>query len=512
MTHDKAVQTIARLGPQLNAGNPEDVLIKYASDQDLSVAQLEKLAQVYNTLAQVSHMKRADEAGGDRGSSCYLIKQADIISRFVEGDPEKAAAVRILEVTDDVERIDLNQELMDMAFPKAASTSAELTPAITPVPSHSTKEEDDGSITVGGEDLAKVAEAVRVAYWEARTDFHLAAEKLVKYARTVANGSRFFDLANDEEDAMHMRHPVLVKVAMDRFSAIALQAKPMKVVERFDGELKKRAFVHTSGASDLICNLTDAFVEMLTMKKFAGEKAFTIDEGEPQAAKSEEAAPAASPDAEGLDPERDAELIALLNSEVAKAPAAGASSVPKPSAPSPSGGGGGPTGGGGGGGGGKAGVGAAAGTGTKSWLASLIGALSAPVDAAGNAAAGLAEGADSALQRVTSKEKTNKPQRSADLSVADIKRSIRLRRMMATDPVLRSADPAMVLNLYNTIAAANPAAAQDPEAMRLALREAVSYEGVTPDTLKTMGDIRHTSDRAENQEADNSKRRYAIPS
>lgn len=514
MTHEKAVRTIALLAPQLNAGSPEDVLIKYASDNDLAVAQLHKLSQVYNTHAQLSKMASAGDEG-DRGDSCYQINHADLLARYVEGEPEKSAAIRWIEESDDVSTLNLNDELMALAFPKEAS--AQVVPAAAqPVPVVTL---EDMVKVATAEELVKVAAEVKNAFWEARTDFQMEAEALLKEARSEAHGSRFLNLAADEEDAMHAAHPTLVKLAMAKVEELAGHMKPMKVVERFDGTLTKRAFAHTSPMASRIVRLANHMAEMVTMTKFAAN--YTIDQGPPETAEAETEAPAAETGAgmfDGIDPSTlnpedpvDAEILAAMAAQKSSGPAAGAGTVPRPSpSAAPAAGGGGAAGGkGGGASGGAPSTGKA--TEKSSWLANLIGSLTGGVDAAASGVAGAAESADKTLQRVTGKERTNKPQRATDLSVQDIRRSIQVRRLIATDPVLRDADPQMVLRLYNSIANANPAAAQDMEAVRLALREATSYEGVTPDTLKTMGDIRKTQGQSEAQEHENTKRRYSIP-
>jgi hypothetical protein len=82
--------------------------------------------------------------------------------------------------------------------------------------------------------------------------------------------------------------------------------------------------------------------------------------------------------------------------------------------------------------------------------------------------------------------------------------------MIGTDPVLRESDPREVLEIYNAIARTNPEIVTNMPALRLLLREAVSYEGLTLDSQKQLTDIRQNSSKAESQESDNLKRRYSI--
>lgn len=48
MQHQEALSVIRRLGPELTKQAAESVLLRYAESEDLSPAQLEKLAQAYN--------------------------------------------------------------------------------------------------------------------------------------------------------------------------------------------------------------------------------------------------------------------------------------------------------------------------------------------------------------------------------------------------------------------------------------------------------------------------------
>jgi hypothetical protein len=117
---------------------------------------------------------------------------------------------------------------------------------------------------------------------------------------------------------------------------------------------------------------------------------------------------------------------------------------------------------------------------------------------------------DGMLQRITAKERSNKSQRSSDLGVSDVIRAMNIKRLIGTDAVLRHADPRQVLSVYNSIARMNPDIANDMTAVTLLLREAVSYEGITLDSQKTLADIRKSTGDSEAKEYDNDKRRYAV--
>ena len=138
----------------------------------------------------------------------------------------------------------------------------------------------------------------------------------------------------------------------------------------------------------------------------------------------------------------------------------------------------------------------------------IWGAATAPVRAVGDVAITASNKAHDLLNSITTKERTNKAQRNTDLSVEDVRRAINIRRMIATDDVLREADPREVLEIYNSVSRLNPEIAHNMPAVKLLLREAVSYEGLTLDAQKQLTDIRKGTGESEAKEYDNDKRRY----
>jgi len=141
-------------------------------------------------------------------------------------------------------------------------------------------------------------------------------------------------------------------------------------------------------------------------------------------------------------------------------------------------------------------------------MSKVLNAIGAPVRAAGKTVSDATSYAQNKLDRIVSKDRTNKDQMRSDMDVEDVRRAIGLRRMIGTDPVLRESDPRDVLEIYNAISRTNPEIVHNMPALRLLLREAVSYEGLTLDSQKQLTDIRANASKSENQEADNLKRRY----
>ena len=126
MNHDSAVRTVVSLAPDMEKESAEHVLTKYANQNDLPPAQLEKLAQVYNTLRTVSHIDNAPEQ--ERGTSVPLIDVPELVVGYATGwDQEKAAADPLSFSSHDVTRIDLNTLMRRELEPEVEKAAAQAT-------------------------------------------------------------------------------------------------------------------------------------------------------------------------------------------------------------------------------------------------------------------------------------------------------------------------------------------------------------------------------------------------
>ena len=85
-----------------------------------------------------------------------------------------------------------------------------------------------------------------------------------------------------------------------------------------------------------------------------------------------------------------------------------------------------------------------------------------------------------------------------------------LERMLLTDPIIREADPDMVVSLYNTLQQANPEIARDPNLIRFALREAIQYESVPLHTYKDLVETDEKRQKALTARDYNTNARYRI--
>lgn len=94
--------------------------------------------------------------------------------------------------------------------------------------------------------------------------------------------------------------------------------------------------------------------------------------------------------------------------------------------------------------------------------------------------------------------KVNKRQKEVDIATDDVSRVTELQRLLLTDPIIGEADPDTVVSLYNTLAKANPEIVRDKNLLRFALREALQYDAVPLHTYKDL--ISMGKDRADMQE------------
>ena len=489
MTHDAAVRTVVKLVPEIEKRGAESVLRDHAAKEDLPPAQLEKLAQVFNTLRTVSHIDKAS----DRGSSVDLIDVPSLVVGYaLDMGHEKKALAPSSHQSHAPSQVDLMAAMRaEIAGPKPVRERVK--EAAAPA--------------------KKIAAAdVRDAALELMADARLDMAKL---AGVILNGVPFsdgyYDISGIERDAVHVLGTDLVKRSCDWLDKSVKISRKQSIRHDYDAPLTKQAFAVGSPLSASLVKLAEAFSTYQLMEKLAA----TNHMGGAEVAQPLNAEQVAA-EAGQLTPEELAEVMDRLKGqgidiepEVAEEPVEdtprGESSRPAPS-----------VGGSGGGGSvdapkstpaGKS-TGASAAKTSGGAAGKIWGAATAPVRAVGDVAITASNKAHDLLNSITTKERTNKAQRNTDLSVEDVRRAINIRRMIATDDVLREADPREVLEIYNSVSRLNPEIAHNMPAVKLLLREAVSYEGLTLDAQKQLTDIRKGTGESEAKEYDNDKRRY----
>lgn len=469
MTHDTAVRTIVSLVPEIEKKGAEAVLLEHAEVENLPPAQLEKLAQVFNTLRTIDHIDKhsSDE---ERGKSCALVDVPTLVTSYVTRNKhEKAAAsISARSSSHDPSVIDL-MSAVRFDQPTIAKAATAQRPAVK---------------RIGRAQMQELALGLAIDSREAMEK--LATELLGKLPQ-MSDGS--LDIRTAIADARQHCNDEVLKNSIEW-----LKSASVRPLYGADVELPivKRAFAITGACGRVLADFSCEFTTHKLMRKLAGVAA---DPSDPKTQMSDEEMERELREfarAEGLD---DVELFDTPEAEEAPTPdfvQKNTSDAPtKKPEPTPS-------------------AEKSQTTAGNSRVTKLLNAIGAPVRAAGNVIDDATSYAKGQLERAIGKERFNRDQMRSDMDVEDVRRAIGIRRMIGTDPVLRESDPREVLEIYNAISRTNPEIAHNMPALRLLLREAVSYEGLTLDSQKQLTDIRSNASKAEEQEANNLKRRYTI--
>lgn len=522
MTHDAAVRAVVNLVPDIEKRGADVVLRDYALAEDLPPAQLEKLAHVFNTLRTVDHIAQSS----DRGSSVDLVDVPSLVIGYATGlGQEKKARTIVTDQTHIPSQVDLMSAL------RLDVTGARPLKAVTKQAAASVARVSHDELLEAASDLA--------------ADARITMSKL---AGEILNGlgayDGTYDLSEIERDALYATGHTAVKRACDWLDKTIHLSRRASVRHDYTAPLVKRAFAAGSELSEKLVELAEAITTYDVMNKLATPYDGNTDDTNstpdimiadalgtlsppPRRTTSRSRVAAAmanmSPDeaaefasrahAAGIDLgiEPDDEDNTESESAETETNANNRPSAPQPKDPPSD----------------PAPKGTPEKTNTSKKdsgdfvsldekvpptnpVHAAWGALNSASSAVSKGVSSAATAVDGMLHRITSKERSNSSQRGSDLGVADVRRALSIRRLIGTDDVLRHADPRKVLTVYNSIARMNPEIADNIPAVTLILREAVSYDGITLDSQKTLADIRKSTGDSEAKEHDNDKRRYSV--
>lgn len=476
MTHDTAVRTIVSLVPEIEKKSAETVLLDYAEAENLPPAQLEKLAQVFNTLRTVDHIDKSASAA-DRGKSVNLVDVPVLVAGYIVRTKQEKSAASLKSITSshDASRVDLMSAVRFDAPVLAKAASAPQPEARRYSP----------------EEVENIFLDLKI---ESRLNMEKLAGELLGKLPRLSNGS--LDMQAACSDARALCNANVLNQSLDWLKSASVA--PLTGIA-MDAPLVKRAFAITGECGKLLTSFNEEFATYKLMSKLAAsvepKKEMTeeeinkliesMEDPDEATAMLEEHIRAQGGDPADYDPGEAPEVEIPSYVKNNEQPEAESATTPRPSAAT-----------------------SPAAAASASRVSKVLNAIGAPVREAGKTVSDAASYAKNQVDRIVSKDRTNKDQMRSDMDVDDIRRAIGIRRMIGTDPVLRESDPRDVLEIYNAIARTNPEIVHNMPALRLLLREAVSYEGLTLDSQKQLTDIRSNASKSESQEADNLKRRY----
>lgn len=529
MQHDQIIKTLESLIPKGVEQGPENVLLKYANDSNLAPAQLERLAQMYNVAMTLNFMDKS----ANRGASFTVIDVPDLLSKFTDPTAKEAAVPS-----------DWSDWFDTTPMSKAASTFTEADSADDFL-SLARGIEKEASELVFTEDYETYDPAITPGFWSG-----IAKEAADKFEQeSVAQ-----IIHDAEEDFRKAASAIeyLVRTGAD-FKEMAIEAQSLhsadgvKAASALHGYLKHTGLVGDTCAEGTVRIVKD------TWKSSGLFKAAAVALNEIEAA-TKYASRTYKMNARG--PGKNVSLEEDTDDPVPNGRSHGGRRNPQRSTK------GGPSKGQkvqrdyntkGGPSKNQKLQSDNKGTNTpktKSTLESEGGGGDAPIDFdlydtqignkvetprnddketresiknlfddAGTGLSGVAD-PDTYLQGMTFDSHLdklkglgsgkNKTQKSIDTAAEDTQGVTTVQRLMMTDPIISKADPQLVISLTNTLAKASPQVRNDPNLLRMALREAIQYEAIPMHTFKDLIEMEQRSQATTDLKTKNDSAKYSI--
>ena len=505
MDHSTVLKTLAKLAPAIRKEGAEAVLLKYAADNSLSPAQLEKCAQIWNVVRTVNTFDKAAQSGGTRGQTFEVIEVPELVKKYAAFAPAPKAARKSA----------LDAWLIPDAPKQASSRLPDFMSQARGI------EQPKAAAAQAGPDRTIPTDAFKLrAFKRAATqalEHELAELALLKagWQGAAVSGARKLAAQVREHGPAHfsyLEHDTVVHLGMEpakrAFDEVARVCKE----DRF-----KVAFKRASEIPDTRCVASDRFGVVKAAADIAENLGLVAScdvlaadlrakiasglNGNP----SQEAEPAEVTGffdrlGGGSDEQR-ANLMRAINhglpvdsSAGAPAPGTSATATTTPSGkPAP------------------AGKGddkipslgmIGAGTTTLSGLMSHVRDKATTISGSTES--------PSLMDMISGGGPGyNAVQKGVDTAAHEVRDVTNLERLMRTDSIIAEADPSKVVSIFNTLREANPAMAHNMEALRFAIREAVQYEGVPLHTYKDMIDTRLAHGKAMEAHGNLSRARYA---
>lgn len=477
--------------PQIrNSNDPEGSLLKYASDKNLPPAVLERLAQVHNTAKTLNVMSKAAQQE-DRGQSFSIIDTPELLARYTTWEPPAKSAFPY----DDNALGWLERDSFSLS--KAAGEKVvvedQVPDLLGQVRGHDRYDYTEKA-AAAPESVARVKPASEVkreiqflADIASEMDFHVGSIYERQKSAAILNPNFCGEVY---QDARLEHAPADVLQVLTKFAAWlnhhGIRQEPFTSFEKDERIIATDRHKAAGWVEELVGHTTTILGATGMALEMAKEASNVTDEEvshlggmhdvySGETGGFEENISGATPTSRVMDLEPPGPGNASSLDEVEETSS-------------------GPSGTSGGGGSKKKEEGKASspkGKPERKLTADPKGRgridLSALPNAAGDYTGGLIASRADALHR---------QQLVQDKATADLNAITVLQRLMLTDEVLSEANPEEVVSQFNTIRRANPELAQDPNLLKIALREAVGYGGMPLHSYDQLLDIRNKSQKS----------------
>jgi hypothetical protein len=475
MNHQRVLQALEEILPDIKkTGTPETVLLKYASDNNLSPAQLEKMAQTFNVAKSLTYFDKA----ANRGGTFKVLDPADLVSQYKKPAPlSKAASVTATVSVTKFPGASALQEAYPELTKAAGVTEQELTPKMK---AHLQKQ-------------AK-ADAAKAAFYasDAKEFFRRqivdgVGAVTTMFKRASVNKSDFID------DVLYTFGKEAGELVLKQTLGVDYKA-PADTTH-----LSKRAFDKDMRTNSKRLEALELASDIYEGMVFHKEASVLVEQYNKVAATKADEILAAAQRLIGIEDKsgRKAMDRGENKSSIGTGDEGPADTIATEAAPD-----------GGGGGGGSEGTNTMAKDDPEplptyyspseknvdlkpaaDFIATHI------VDPASKAMKGVKPGAPYKLLKDIADAHApsyNSAQEDVDTARREIEASTTIARLLQSDPIISEADPETVIDIFNTLQSANPDLVRDPMSLRMALREALQYDAVPAHTLKEHADIRKT--------------------
>jgi len=510
------IEKLESLLPEIKrSGDPGGVLLKYATEENLAPALLEKMAQQYNTAKTLAFMNKA----ADRGGSFSIIETEDLLTRYTQPDEQDKSASVMTWFEPASTSINASRfpdlELLEMQMALKTATAQE-TPEVPEMSGHEKRAAAEATRR-NYETLLQVRDDNKVAAWTALEKFASILHEnefafpqveddilclMGKKADLVIPAVlAYFD--NRQITVERMEKQARRAVVRDRFGIVPCLEEAWTALDTVTGvnELLKSA---AAGVAELPREFRESFFDPAGPKQPAGHPllpgGLTPDEIVLDALKSRESKKTESDSeskSESAESKERAEGEAGLNAPTFKErDSSGGGKPPRDEKPSKN-------------------DGASGGKdeGLKEDLKPLGDELNKGWDRFLDHGRKLRPMQDplegvGRLAELAGGGGRNRRQETIDTASDDAQFQANVERIIHTDPILSEADPELLTALANSMRQLNPERAMDYNYLSQALREGAQYGAIPHHTAKDLTTMRKDYAQAYKAESENSETLY----